>query len=96
MKLNGTTIFVAGTDGYSEMSLTMLVAAVQGGMKLSEVAIFTEPSEAMDEVRRRQLVEKGVAVIQRLALSDLEVMVPVLEQEAIDRSVERTMEKVLG
>jgi hypothetical protein len=96
MKLNGTTVFVAGNDGYSEMNLTMLVAAVQGGMELSEVAVFTEPGEARDEVRRRQLVEKGVAVIQRLSVSELETVVPKLEQEAIDRSVEKVMEKVLG
>jgi hypothetical protein len=96
MKLSGKTLFVAGNDGYSEMNLSMLVTAVQGGMQLVDVAIFTHEEEASREVRRRQLVEKGISILQRLDLDDLEAMVPSLEKEALDRSVERTMDKVLG
>lgn len=96
MKLNGTTLFVVGQEGITEMNLTMLTTAVQGGLKLGETPVFTTSAEAVDELRRRQLVYAGVQTLQRLALEDLEVLVPQLEKDALDRSVERTMEKVLG
>ena len=96
MKLNGTTIFVVGKDGVTEMNLTMLVDAVNGGLKLGETPVFTTSAEAADELRRRQLVYAGINTLQRLAIEDLEVLVPQLEKDALDRSVDRTMEKVLG
>lgn len=96
MKLNGTTIFVVGAAGITEMNLTMLTTAVQGGLKLSETPVYTTSEEATEELRRRQLVHVGTETLRRLAIEDLEVLVPQLEKDALDRSVDRTMAKVLG
>ena len=95
MKLNGTTFFVVGKDGITEMNLTMLTTAVQGGLKLGETPVFTTSLEATEELRRRQLVYAGTETLRRLAIEDLEILVPQLK-DALDRSVERTMAKVLG
>jgi hypothetical protein len=96
MKLNATMVYVVGTVGVTEMNLSMLVDTVNGGMKLSEVAIFTTKIEASDELRRRCLVRKITETLQRLDLDDLEPMAEQIAKEAIDRSVDRTLTKVLG
>lgn len=47
MKLERETLlYVVDTDGSAEMSLEQVVCAIQGGMKLEKVGIFTTPEEA--------------------------------------------------
>lgn len=86
MKLNSATLFVVSKDGVTKMTLTMLTNAVQGGLQLNETNVFTTNEEAMEELRRRQLVYAGTQTLQRLAIEDLEIVVPQLEK--VNREIE--------
>jgi hypothetical protein len=92
-------LYVVSQDGVNQMDLADLISAVQGGSKLSSLAIFTDVSEAQDELRRRQLMCKSIEALKGLELAELEMVAAVVAKAAEDMSVERTLkvvEKTLG
>ncbi len=94
MKITADTmLFVVRGDGegVSHLTLEGVVNAVQGGMKLSEVAVFTDIGEADEYSKRMRLVSKGTRLLLGMGTDKLDQLIARIESDEIDELLEKVM-----
>lgn len=97
MRITGDTmLFVVGQDGVSRMAFGDLINAFKGGTRITDIAMFTDPEDAENECRRRNLLANGTAILQRLdvgALEDLVLFMAAQERNAEERQMDEILKK---
>ncbi len=95
MKITANTmLFVVNnerSDGVSHMTLEGLVNAVQGGMKVAEVTVFTGIDEADEHHKRVRLLCKGSTLLSSMDIEKLEKLVSKIESDEIDELLGRVL-----
>lgn len=83
--------YPGGDGGVTHLTLEGLVNAVQGGMKLSEVTVFTGLEEADEYSRRVKLVSKAAHLLRDMDLYKLAELVNRMESDEIDELLDKVM-----
>jgi hypothetical protein len=94
MKITADTmLFVVGNSGsgVNHLTLTGLVDAVKGGLKVDETTVFTDLEEADEHNKRMNFLNKGTYLLSGLDTDKLERLVKRIESDEIDDLLDKVM-----